>query len=192
MIAVIDNYDSFTWNLVDLLRRNYDQVEVFRNDTLLASELLALQPKGIVISPGPGRPTESGISKEVLSLAAARIPILGICLGHQLIGEYFGMKLSHGAAPVHGKTYAVRHSGAGILAGVQDPFQAMRYHSLVLDSDPLPPEIEITATTLSGEVMAIRHRSLPIEGLQFHPESILTEYGDWMIANWVRVVLAVE
>jgi anthranilate synthase/aminodeoxychorismate synthase-like glutamine amidotransferase len=196
MIAVIDNYDSFTWNLVDLLRRTQQVVTVFRNDELTATELLSLHPKGILISPGPGRPADSGISPEVLRLAVgkpatlkyAMIPILGICLGHQLIGEYFGMALLHGRVPVHGKTSAVFHDGEGLMQGLPSPFDAMRYHSLVLDGASVPAELEITAWTDSGEVMAIRHRSLPIAGVQFHPESILTVGGAMILTNWVKEI----
>ena len=185
MIAVIDNYDSFTWNLVDLLRQSGEQIVVFRNDALSAAELLELGPRGILISPGPGRPADAGICPEVLRLSAGRLPILGICLGHQLIGEHFGMVLRVGAAPVHGKTSAVLHDGAGLFAGIASPFQAMRYHSLVLDPATLPPELTITAQTTDGVVMGIRHRSLPIEGLQFHPESVLSPEGGRMVMAWV-------
>jgi anthranilate synthase/aminodeoxychorismate synthase-like glutamine amidotransferase len=196
MIAVIDNYDSFTWNLVDLLRRTQQVVTVFRNDQVTATELLSLHPKGILISPGPGRPADSGISLEVLRLAVAdqtqlkqgMVPILGICLGHQLIGEYFGMPLLHGRVPVHGKTSPVFHRGEGLLEGLPSPFDAMRYHSLVLDGASLPAELEVTAWTDSGEVMAIRHRSLPITGVQFHPESILTVGGAMILANWAKAL----
>ncbi len=185
MIVVIDNYDSFTWNLVDLLRRSGMAIEVYRNDALTAEALLALSPRGILISPGPGRPSDSGICPAVLRLAAGRLPILGVCLGHQLIGEHYGMVLRAGAAPVHGKTSMVMHDGAGLFEGIQSPFQAMRYHSLVLEAATLPAELLITAQTIDGVVMGIRHRDLPIEGLQFHPESVLTPDGARMVARWV-------
>lgn len=197
MIAVIDNYDSFTWNLVDLLRRSKHIVAVYRNDELTGTELLNLHPKGILISPGPGRPADSGISPEVLRLAIdgpdsshggrkhGMVPVLGICLGHQLIGEHFGMQLLHGRAPVHGKTSPVFHHGKGLFEGLPSPFDAMRYHSLVLSGEAVPSELEVTAWTEAGEVMGIRHRNLPIAGVQFHPESILTAGGAKILANWI-------
>ncbi|MBK9451536.1 MAG: aminodeoxychorismate/anthranilate synthase component II [Bacteroidetes bacterium] len=198
MIVVIDNYDSFTWNLVDLLRQSHHVVAVFRNDELTANDLMNLHPKGILISPGPGRPADSGISPEVLRLAMGGaqnqggpkvskvVPVLGICLGHQLIGEHFGMPLLLGRVPVHGKTSPVFHRGEGLFEGLPSPFEAMRYHSLVLDGAAVPAELEVTAWTEPGEVMGIRHRSLPIAGVQFHPESILTVGGATILGNWVK------
>lgn len=185
MILVIDNYDSFTWNLVDLLRRCHTDVKVVRNDAHTVEELLAMQPRGVLISPGPGRPEDSGISPALLRSVIGRVPVLGICLGHQLIGQELGMELVHGAAPVHGKTFAVSHDGQGIFRGLHNPFQAMRYHSLVLSPSKTSDGLEITARTAAGEVMGIRHSGLLVEGVQFHPESILTEGGEAMIGNWV-------
>ena len=186
MIVVIDNYDSFTWNLVDLLRRGKQVVTVYRNDETTADDLLALSPKGILLSPGPGRPDESGISLEVLVKAAPTIPILGVCLGHQLIGQYFGMQLKHSPEPVHGKTHPVFHHNQGLFEGMSIPFAAMRYHSLVLSAESIPSDLEVTAWTETGEVMGIRHKNLHVQGIQFHPESILTEGGDLLLQNWTR------
>jgi anthranilate synthase/aminodeoxychorismate synthase-like glutamine amidotransferase len=186
MIAVIDNYDSFTWNLVDLLRQSSGAVKVFRNDALTAEELLAENPTSILISPGPGRPSDSGISPHVLEMAMGKIPVFGVCLGHQLIGEVLGMTLVHGAAPVHGKTSEIFHDGRGVFAGLPNPFLAMRYHSLVLASEPLPEGVEISAWTAVGEVMGIRQAGLKLEGVQFHPESVLTVGGRQMMETWVK------
>ncbi|MFN8396149.1 MAG: aminodeoxychorismate/anthranilate synthase component II [Bacteroidia bacterium] len=188
MILVIDNYDSFTWNLVDLIRRCHTNVKVVRNDAHSVEELVGLQPQGILISPGPGRPEDSGVSPALLRSVMGRIPVLGICLGHQLIGQQLGMELVHGAAPVHGKTYPIFHDGMGVFEGLPQPFQAMRYHSLVLEPRSDVDGFEITAKTASGEVMGIRHRGLLLEGVQFHPESILTEGGEVMIGNWIRTI----
>lgn len=185
MILVIDNYDSFTWNLVNLVRRFHTRVEVVRNDAHTVEDLLALNPRGILISPGPGRPEDSGVSPELVRKVAGRIPVLGICLGHQLIGQLYGMELVHGSAPVHGKTCPIHHAGQGVFRGLPDSFTAMRYHSLVLAGDSVPTELEVTAWTAAGEVMGIRHRHMALEGVQFHPESILTEVGDAILANWL-------
>lgn len=186
MILVIDNYDSFTWNLVDILRRGTRPVKVIRNDECTAEEALAFCPEGILISPGPGRPEDSGISKKLVQLAAGRIPVLGICLGHQLIGEMFGGRLIHAPAPVHGKTSLIRHDETGVFSGLQQPLRAMRYHSLLLDAESLPDELRITAQTAGGEIMGIRHNFLNFTGVQFHPESVLTENGDRILHNWME------
>lgn len=188
MILVIDNYDSFTWNLVDLLRRCHPDVKVVRNDAHPVEELVGLQPQGILISPGPGRPEDSGVSPALLRAVIGKIPVLGICLGHQLIGQALGLELVHGSAPVHGKTFAVSHDGQGIFRGLHNPFRAMRYHSLILSPSHTSNGLEITASTESGEVMGIRHRGLLVEGVQFHPESILTEGGEVMVGNWIRQI----
>jgi anthranilate synthase component II len=186
MIAVIDNYDSFTWNLVDFLRRGHQVVSVFRNDEVTPEEVVALSPKGILISPGPGRPEDSGISLELMLKVAGKIPVLGVCLGHQLIGQHFGMPLRRGLEPVHGKTSLVFHRGTGLFRSLPSPFAAMRYHSLVLSDHPLPAQLVVTAWTGAGEVMAIRHVNGWLEGIQFHPESILTEGGEVLLRNWIE------
>ncbi|GIV62504.1 MAG: glutamine amidotransferase [Rhodothermaceae bacterium] len=188
MILVIDNYDSFTYNLVHLVARERDAVRVVRNDALTVEDVRALQPDGILISPGPGRPAEAGISEAVIRELGAGIPILGVCLGHQAIGEVFGGRIVHAPALMHGKTSMIRHDGKTIFAGLPQNFTATRYHSLVVDRATLPDELEVSAETADGVIMGLRHRSLPIEGIQFHPESVLTVEGPRLIANWLRLV----
>lgn len=186
MILVIDNYDSFTWNLVDLVKRSGAEVLVKRNDGISTDEISNLHPNGILISPGPGRPSDSGICPEVLKQFGSVIPILGICLGHQLIGENFGANVTWADEPMHGKTTMIHHDDKGLFAGIQNPFRAMRYHSLII-RDHLPNEsLQLSAWTAQNEVMAVRHNSFNINGLQFHPESILTEHGETIIKNWVN------
>lgn len=185
MILVIDNYDSFTWNLVDILRRGTRPVKVIRNDDCTAEEAFSLNPDGILISPGPGRPQDSGISAKLVQLANGKIPVLGICLGHQLLGEMFGARLIHASAPVHGKTSKVRHDGKGIFLGLDQPMRVMRYHSLLLEAESLPDELRVTAQTAQGEIMGIQHNFLNFTGVQFHPESVLTEKGDRILHNWM-------
>jgi anthranilate synthase/aminodeoxychorismate synthase-like glutamine amidotransferase len=163
-------------------------VRVVKNDQLTLKEVEKLQPKGILLSPGPGRPADSGISPEVVRAFAGRTPILGVCLGHQLIAELMGGSVVHAAAPVHGKTSAVRHSGAGLFAGLPQPLRVMRYHSLLVRPGSLPPEIEETAHTEDGEIMAIQHKILPLAGVQFHPESILSEKGEHILFNWMATL----
>lgn len=188
MILIIDNYDSFTWNLVDLLRQGPFPVEVRRNDAIVLEEVRKMEPRGILISPGPGRPADSGVSKEIVEQMKGELPLLGICLGHQLLGEVFGMELGHAETPMHGKTSLVKHDGKGIFKGIPAEIRVMRYHSLVLDNQILPGDIEVSATTSKGEIMGIRHKFLNFAGVQFHPESILTECGDKMIANWLEEI----
>ncbi len=161
------------------------EIRVFRNDEVEVSEVLAMMPSGIMISPGPGKPSGAGISKELINRLDRQIPVLGICLGHQLIGEMSGALVIHAAEPVHGKPSDIWHDGKGIFDGIQSPFRGMRYHSLVLDPASLPGELEVSAHTSDGTIMAIRHRKLPFNGLQFHPESILTEEGEKLIGNWL-------
>lgn len=185
MILVIDNYDSFTWNLVDILRRGPEPVVVYRNDEIELTAVRALNPKGILISPGPGTPADSGISQAIVHALAGEIPLLGICLGHQLLGEAFGLRLRHADAPVHGKTSRIRHDGKGVFRGLPQDLKVMRYHSLLLEAADHVTDVEVSATTATGEVMGIRHKILNFAGVQFHPESILTEQGDRIIQNWL-------
>jgi len=184
-ILVLDNYDSFVYNLVQYLGELGADPLVFRHDAIDLDGVMALAPDGVLISPGPGRPEDAGVSNEVIvALGQAGTPVLGVCLGHQCIGQVFGGQVVRAAAVMHGKTSLVHHGGAGVLAGLPDPFQATRYHSLVVERGSVPDVLEVTAWTEDGTVMGLRHRELPIEGVQFHPESILTHEGHRLIANW--------
>lgn len=183
MILMIDNYDSFTYNLVQYLSE-LDEVMTLRNDLTTLEEIETMKPTHIVISPGPGTPAEAGISKEVIRVFKERIPILGVCLGHQSIGEVFGGRVIRAAEPFHGKISRIHHKGKGILKGLPMPFNATRYHSLVVEEASLPQNLEITARTKDGTVMAIEHRDLPLFGVQFHPESILTDSGMDILRNF--------
>ena len=186
MLIVIDNYDSFTYNLVQYLGELGADVCVYRNDAISAAEIDALNPTHVVISPGPGTPTEAGISGEVIKRLGTRTPILGVCLGHQCMGELFGGKVIRALRLMHGKTSMIRHGGVGLFAGIPTPFEATRYHSLIVQ-EPLPQELEVTATTAEGEIMGLRHRQYPIFGVQFHPESILTQYGKQILKNFLAM-----
>ncbi len=193
MILVVDNYDSFTYNLVQLLAALGAEVRVMRNDALTAADAIGMAPAGIVISPGPGTPSQAGISKDVVRAAAdARIPLLGVCLGHQCIAEVYGGVVDRAPSPVHGKTAEVHHDGTGLLAGMSEPFTATRYHSLTVEEDTLPGEIEVTARTADGLVMALRHRELPLCGVQFHPESVLTPEGGTVLRNFLELAGEIE
>jgi anthranilate phosphoribosyltransferase len=188
MILVIDNYDSFTYNLVQLLSALGAEVEVRRNDTLTAEEALALAPTGIVVSPGPGTPEDAGISRDVIRAAAeAGVPLLGVCLGHQCIAEVYGASICRSPKPVHGKTDQVTHDGQHLFSGIPSPFTATRYHSLCVDADTVPRELEVQARTPDGVIMGIHHAELPIFGVQFHPESVLTPEGTKLLANFLDV-----
>ncbi len=187
MIAVIDNYDSFTYNLVQYLGELGAQVRVFRNDEIAVPALEALDPSHIVISPGPGDPSDAGISRQVIRELGPRRPILGVCLGHQCIGDVFGGRVTRAGRLVHGKTSPIYHFGDGLFRGLPSPFDATRYHSLIV-AEPLPTELEVTAFTTDGEVMGLRHRSYPIHGVQFHPESILTTGGKQILQNFLRLM----
>ena len=186
-VLVVDNYDSFVYNLVQYLGQLGVEVIVRRNDEVSAGDLAALDVDGVLISPGPGTPEDAGVSMDMVRAAAAtRVPLFGVCLGHQAIGAVFGAVVDRAPELLHGKTSQVEHSGAGVLAGLPQPFTATRYHSLAVRADTLPAFLEVTGSTASGVVMAIRHRDLPIDGVQFHPESVLTEGGHRMLANWLE------
>jgi anthranilate synthase/aminodeoxychorismate synthase-like glutamine amidotransferase len=186
MIAIIDNYDSFTYNLVQYIGELGAEVCVFRNDAISPEELEALEPSHIVISPGPGDPSDAGVSKEIIRSLGPHRPILGVCLGHQCIGEVFGGRVERARRLMHGKTSAVYHYGDTLFTGVPSPFDATRYHSLIV-TEPLPEELEITAFTTSNEVMGVRHRDYPVYGVQFHPESVLTQYGKQILNNFLEI-----
>jgi len=185
-ILVVDNYDSFTWNLVQLLETLGARVEVVRNDREPAAALGARRPDGVVLSPGPGTPDRAGATLDAVGVFAARgVPVLGVCLGHQAIGVAAGARMARARVPRHGKTASIAHDGAGVFAGVAAPLEAALYHSLVLDEASLPPDLAVTARSPEGEVMGVRHRALPLEGVQFHPESVLTPSGDCLLANFL-------
>ncbi|MBX3296322.1 MAG: aminodeoxychorismate/anthranilate synthase component II [Acidobacteria bacterium] len=188
MLLVIDNYDSFTYNLVQYLGEMGAEMRIFRNDEITADEIESeLKPERILISPGPGTPDDAGVSLEVIKRFAGRLPILGVCLGHQAIGQHFGGKVIRAPEPVHGKPVTVNHDGRTIFAGIPDSFAAGRYHSLVVERDSTPECLEVSATSPDGLVMAMRHRELPVEGVQFHPESILTEHGKTLLRNFLEL-----
>jgi anthranilate synthase/aminodeoxychorismate synthase-like glutamine amidotransferase len=187
MILVIDNYDSFTYNLVQYLGELGSEVRVVRNDAASIESISALQPARIVISPGPGRPEHAGITMDVIRQLGSSIPILGVCLGHQAIGAVFGGSVVRASTPMHGKTSTIEHDGRGVFAGIDGPFVASRYHSLVVSDDGLPDELEVTARTREDRtIMGLRHRERPIHGVQFHPESILTGEGMRLLRNFLE------
>lgn len=192
MILMIDNYDSFTYNLVQYLGELGADVSVARNDQITLEEIEALQPERIMISPGPCTPNEAGISLALIRHFAGKLPILGVCLGHQSIGQVFGGRVVHAKRIMHGKTSKIYHNGKGVFSGLKSPYAATRYHSLVVEKDSLPSCLEITAWTENEryeieEIMGLRHKTLPIEGVQFHPESILTEYGHSLLKNFLTI-----
>jgi anthranilate synthase/aminodeoxychorismate synthase-like glutamine amidotransferase len=186
MILVVDNYDSFTYNLVQYLGELGADLRVLRNDAADADAIAAMAPERIVISPGPGHPGEAGVSLEVIRRLGPTTPILGVCLGHQAIGEAFGAVVARAGRQMHGKTSDVRHDGRGIFTGLPNPFTATRYHSLAVRADTVPSTLEVSAWADDGEIMALRHRRFPVEGVQFHPESILTVEGKRLLANFLR------
>ena len=185
MLLMIDNYDSFTYNLVQYLAEIGQEVEVVRNDKISIEEINKLNPQYIVISPGPCTPNEAGISLSLIEAFKGKIPILGVCLGHQSIGQAFGGKIIHAQTIMHGKTSKISHNNKGVFRGIKDPFIATRYHSLVIDSESLPDCFDITAWTDDNEIMGIKHKELAIEGVQFHPESILSEHGHDLLKNFL-------
>ena len=191
MLAVIDNYDSFTWNLVQYLRELGAEVEVFRNDALDVGALAALAPRAVLLSPGPSTPDNAGITLGAVERFAGEVPVFGVCLGHQAIGQHFGALVVRSGAVMHGKTSEVHHAGGGVFAGLPSPFRATRYHSLSVRADAVPDALEVTAWTLDGrgareEIMGLRHRELDVEGVQFHPESIMSEHGHRLLGNFLR------
>ena len=187
MLLLIDNYDSFTYNLAQYLAELGANVLVRRNDAITVAEAEALAPSHIVISPGPCTPVEAGVSCALIERLGPRIPTLGVCLGHQCIGAVYGARVIRAPEPVHGKVATIHHSGVGVLAGLPQPFSATRYHSLIVERETLPPELEVTAATGDGLIMALRHCEYPVEGVQFHPESILTAAGKDLLSNFLRM-----
>jgi len=190
MLLMIDNYDSFTYNLYQYLCELGAEVEVARNDKISLEEIQDMSPEGIIISPGPSTPLEAGISNDVIRQFGPNTPTLGVCLGHQCIGHVYGAKVDQAGEIRHGKTSMVSHNGAGVLAGLPNPFQAIRYHSLVVFPETMPDTLEVTAQTENGLVMGLRHKDYPIEGVQFHPESILTPDGKHLLQNFLDTVSA--
>ena len=187
MVFVLDNYDSFTWNLVQYMGELGADLTVRRNDELTVDEVEALAPERIVISPGPCTPHEAGISVELIRRMAGKVPLLGVCLGHQAIGAAFGGNVVRAAKLMHGKTSEVQHDGRTIFTGIASPMTCTRYHSLIVEEKGLPAELEISARTADGTIMALRHRRFPVEGVQFHPESVLTEDGKRLIRNFLEL-----
>jgi anthranilate synthase component 2 len=190
VICLIDNYDSFTFNLVHYLGELGAPVRVHRNDKITAGAVIAAEPDAIVLSPGPCTPKDAGICLELIAAASGTIPILGVCLGHQAIGDAFGGKVVRAPVPVHGKLSTIRHGGLGIFRGINGTFQATRYHSLVVDRASLPADLNVTADTEDGLIMGLAHRSLPVHGVQFHPESIASDHGHLMLRNFLDIAAA--
>ena len=189
MLLMLDNYDSFTWNLVQYLGELGASVRVVRNDAITLDEIEALQPERIVISPGPCTPNEAGISVPLIRRFAGKIPLLGVCLGHQAIGQAFGGRIIRAQRVMHGKLSSIVHDGRGVFRGIPSPFTATRYHSLAIERSSLPPVLDVTATSEDGEIMGVRHREFAVEGVQFHPEAILTEHGKKLLANFLAAAV---
>ena len=186
MLLMIDNYDSFTWNLVQYFGELGCEVKVLRNDECTVEEAAALRPSHVVISPGPCTPDEAGISLGLIARVGGSVPLLGVCLGHQAIGQAYGGKVVRARRVMHGKVSRLSHDGKGVFAGLPDEITATRYHSLVVERGSLPAELDVTAQSEDGEIMGLRHRSLPVEGVQFHPEALLTEHGHAMLRNFLQ------
>ena len=185
-ILVVDNYDSFTYNLVQYLRELGAAVSVHRNDEIDVTGVRALNPEGVLISPGPGTPDDAGVSNAILAELGPTLPVLGVCLGHQAIGQHYGAKVVRAARLMHGRTSPIFHDDVGVFRGLPSPFTATRYHSLLVDAATVTPVLEVTARTAEGEIMGLRHREHPVEGVQFHPESFLTEHGHQLLRNWLE------
>jgi len=190
MIVLIDNYDSFTFNLVHYLGGLGADVVVHRNDKISPAAVLAMRPEAIVLSPGPCTPNEAGICLDLIGKAAGQVPLLGVCLGHQAIGQAFGGRIARAPVPVHGKLSEIRHSNSGVFRGINGPFKATRYHSLVVDRKTMPAELAVTAETDDGLVMGVAHKTLPVHGVQFHPESIASEHGHLILRNFLELAEA--
>ncbi|HEX9390607.1 MAG TPA: aminodeoxychorismate/anthranilate synthase component II [Usitatibacteraceae bacterium] len=189
MLLMIDNYDSFTYNLVQYFGELGEEVVVKRNDEISVAGIEQLRPDRLVISPGPCSPTEAGVSVSAVEKLAGKLPILGVCLGHQSIGQAFGGRIVHAKTLMHGKTSQVAHSDVGVFAGLPSPYRATRYHSLVIERETCPDCLEVTAWTEDGEIMGVRHKTLAVEGVQFHPESIMTEHGHALLANFLKMTV---
>jgi anthranilate synthase/aminodeoxychorismate synthase-like glutamine amidotransferase len=187
MLLVIDNYDSFTYNLVQYFGELGADPQVKRNDAITPGEVEKMKPQKIVISPGPGRPEEAGISMELIRKFGGKVPILGVCLGHQCMGEVYGGKVVRAGRLMHGKTSPIQHDGKGVFQGLPNPFEATRYHSLIVEKNSVPSCLEVCAETAEGEIMGLRHREYPVHGVQFHPESILSKEGKDLLANFLRI-----
>lgn len=187
MVLIIDNYDSFTYNLVHIVAQHTDDYKVIRNDALSVEEVKELNPDRILISPGPGRPADAGITETLIRELGSKTPILGVCLGHQAIGEVFGGKVIHAPKLMHGKTSIISHDKKSVFKNIPEGFTATRYHSLILDPDQIPDDLEVSARSDDDVIMGLRHREFPIEGIQFHPESILTTEGPKIVKNWLQL-----
>ena len=192
MLLMIDNYDSFTFNLVQYFGELGQQVHVVRNDAITVEQAFALQPSALCVSPGPCAPAQAGVSMDLINAMAGKLPVLGVCLGHQAIGEVFGGKIVRAQTIMHGKTSPVRHSNVGVFEGLPNPLTCIRYHSLAIERETLPDCLEITAQTADGEIMGVRHKTMDVEGVQFHPESILSERGHDLLRNFLKRVKAAQ